>query len=107
MPEDALIKALAQASDSLLAVYPDGAVLIDDQGRVIANHAKGGEMAEIITAEVARFSPGMPRRRLREKRQASSGRTSARAHGLRWPLCPSKGLARRSCWAAASRWNRR
>ncbi len=74
MPEDALIKALAQASDSLLAAYPDGAVLIHDQGRVIANHAKGGEMAEIITAEVARFSPGMPRRRLREKRQASSER---------------------------------
>jgi diguanylate cyclase (GGDEF)-like protein/PAS domain S-box-containing protein len=59
MRQDALSNALAQASDSLLATYPDGAVLINDQGHVIANDAKGGEMAEIITAKGGKIFSGL------------------------------------------------
>lgn len=59
MPEDALSKALAQASDSLLAAYPDGAVLMDDQGRVLASDTNGGEIAEIIIAQGGRLFSGL------------------------------------------------
>ncbi len=56
MRQDALSKALVHASDSLLAAYPDGAVLIGDQGAVIA---KGGKMAEIISAQGGQILSGL------------------------------------------------
>jgi hypothetical protein len=70
MPDDALSKALSEAPDSLLAAYPDGAVLIDDLGRIIANDLKGSEMAAIIAAVDGQNFAGLAGQQCRAGRPA-------------------------------------